>query len=1016
MAAAITQASYEDMLSPLLPRWLFQHQAVLGGWGRFAPTAAGTAQGDRAGVSRARTFSTVPQRLCVQLAGDTDRQTEGGETDRRAGRGREDGGARRCGGARDAPAQPQTPARRPPALTSHAPPVAPGDRPAAGDALVSRPGLRSPAPGSGLPPRAPSRAERPAEPARPAGLTLSGGAAGTVLADGGSGPARSGRPRAQGAAGKRRVCSRPRERAEPRRAHGRKWLERPRKPKTGSDVAEVVAGRGRRLGGRGRRRPCVSPSGLRGPHVGSAAAGAPLPHPRLAASAQPPLVSAPGPPTRLPPTPRARRSGPARPRSRYPGPAPPQPLPGPPTPVARGRGSRGSPVVAGARAPTSRDPPSARVTPAPRRGRPRWSRTADPGPTEPDRPRRPSRSGQRSRRHAVAQAAPRAGASESAGKHAVPRAGRAVCSGVRCGSRPAPGSEVSEEPPETRPSAPAPVHPGHANARDPESGTEEARGLPAHGRRGSAPKPCLPATPDAASPPGSAAGLDPGGGRCPRFWEDPPGRAGRRPRAGRGAPRGRQGPQSWTTRSFSSAPGASRAPADTVRPARRRRVPTAERLTRGARILLWRATRRRVLPRSPPGRRRETSDGVKRAEPELPGDPRPVRLREAELAVPEDPPRLRLTRVSAVRPHRTPGGSASLGHVRGQAPVPGARGAFPLLRPGDASGLGFGPLPAGGNTVRRETQAADLLSSGSFARLSRPCRESLCKPQGDSAGVPAGGTRPAGQRGPVGAWAVTTSAGPSEGTREACQRRTPVPLSPGQSNVTESKCLSGLSGRGPRILSTGATAEYRERVARPAPVRVHWVLRSLPDLTGFITDQNQSRSEKAARDPGHGAPRGARPREGGKQARRFRVKRKSRSALPSSAGESGRRQLPGESGPPQTRTVRCHGLPSNPPHPSSLVIPVNIGVASDSPDKSSRNSDSRFRSHGPDTAGTSALLPTALQEDGSVFGDGNTVTGNPLVPTVFAAQLPGHLHLRPPPVGALERDTTCWADVDFSHL
>lgn len=54
---------------------------------------------------------------------------------------------------------------------------------------------------------------------------------------------------------------------------------------------------------------------------------------------------------------------------------------------------------------------------------------------------------------------------------------------------------------------------------------------------------------------------------------------------------------------------------------------------------------------------------------------------------------------------------------------------------------------------------------------------------------------------------------------------------------------------------------------------------------------------------------GARPREGGKQARRFRVKRKSRSALPSSAGESGRRQLPGESGPPQTRTVRCHGLP-----------------------------------------------------------------------------------------------------------
>lgn len=85
-----------------------------------------------------------------------------------------------------------------------------------------------------------------------------------------------------------------------------------------------------------------------------------------------------------------------------------------------------------------------------------------------------------------------------------------------------------------------------------------------------------------------------------------------------------------------------------------------------------------------------------------------------------------------------------------------------------------------------------------------------------------------------------------------------------------------------------------------------------------------------------------------------------------------------------------------------------------------------------------------------MFGDGNTVTGkdhprpalpgaatlsplgprplirllrarpcfpgNPLVPTVFAAQLPGHLHLRPPPVGALERDTTCWADVDFSHL
>lgn len=42
--------------------------------------------------------------------------------------------------------------------------------------------------------------------------------------------------------------------------------------------------------------------------------------------------------------------------------------------------------------------------------------------------------------------------------------------------------------------------------------------------------------------------------------------------------------------------------------------------------------------------------------------------------------------------------------------------------------------------------------------------------------MPAGGTRPAGQRGPVGAWAVTTSAGPSEGTREACQRRTPVPV------------------------------------------------------------------------------------------------------------------------------------------------------------------------------------------------------------------------------------------------
>lgn len=133
---------------------------------------------------------------------------------------------------------------------------------------------------------------------------------------------------------------------------------------------------------------------------------------------------------------------------------------------------------------------------------------------------------------------------------------------------------------------------------------------------------------------------------------------------------------------------------------------------------------------------------------------------------------------------------------------------------------------------------------------------------------------------------------------------------------------------------------------------------------------------------------------------------------------------------------------SNPPHPSSLVIPVNIGVASYSPDKfsepwtrhsahrrspSNRTAGGRIcvwrREHvtGKDHArpalpGAATLSPLGPRPLIQLLCVPPCLPGNRVVPTVFASQLPGHLPLRPPPVGALERDTTCWADVDFSHL
>lgn len=248
-----------------------------------------------------------------------------------------------------------------------------------------------------------------------------------------------------------------------------------------------------------------------------------------------------------------------------------------------------------------------------------------------------SRSGQRSRRHAVAQAAPRAGASESAGKHVAPRASSAVFSGVRCGSRLRRAPRSARSRPRLVPPRPAPVCPGHVNARDPESETEEARGLPPTEDAGQP----LPATPDAAASPGSAAGLDPGGGRCPRLREAAP-----RVPAGksRSPPSGRTRSPARASRAsepddemmgLPSAPEGPRAPADTVRPGQAPARPhSAERRTR---ILLRRESAARPA-RKPSGSEARDQRRGEAGRARASGDPWPVRLREASSRSPKTRP------------------------------------------------------------------------------------------------------------------------------------------------------------------------------------------------------------------------------------------------------------------------------------------------------------------------------------------------------------------------------------------
>lgn len=59
---------------------------------------------------------------------------------------------------------------------------------------------------------------------------------------------------------------------------------------------------------------------------------------------------------------------------------------------------------------------------------------------------------------------------------------------------------------------------------------------------------------------------------------------------------------------------------------------------------------------------------------------------------------------------------------------------------------------------------------------SLPCRGSLCRPQGYPAGVAAGGTWPAGQRGLVGVWAVTAPRGPPRAPGRCTSGGRPFPV------------------------------------------------------------------------------------------------------------------------------------------------------------------------------------------------------------------------------------------------